>query len=139
MCDCAAQPPPVPFEIRPTGAHVGMLKQPEFEVKNTTDRPVKWGSAAVYYYDAEGRQLEAELGGRRLRASRANGANFYLAPGETKKLALGFKKDAEPSGHASIEVVVDGWCFGTREDRASELCITLGRSPDDRPRSGPPR
>jgi hypothetical protein len=135
MCDCKGKGVKPPFEVKYTGKYSSSFKAPEFEITNTSDKDIHWGSAAIYYYDKSGKQLEAKIGERVLKASRINGSNFSFAPKEKKTLHLGFKQENEPQGIDSMEVVIDGWCFGTNDDKASHLCVETERAPDERPRS----
>lgn len=131
MCDCKAKPQPVPVTIKNTGKY-GFGKKPQFEVTNTTDKPLHWGSAAVYYYDKSGKQQETTINDKPYKVARVNGSNFTLKPKETKTMELGFSKENEPKGFDAMQVVIDGWCFGTYEDKASHLCINNERAPDER-------
>jgi hypothetical protein len=135
-CDCKAKPPAVPLKAKYAGKRSSFFKQPEFEVTNTTDKPIHWGSVAIYYYDKAGKQLEAEIDGKKFAASRSNGSNFTLKPNETKTINLGFKSEHEPKNVDSMEVVFDGWCWGVYEDEASHVCVTIERPADVRARSG---
>ncbi|MBX3198482.1 MAG: hypothetical protein KF894_10150 [Labilithrix sp.] len=133
-CGCAAKPQPVPLTAKPTGKYT--FNQPEWEVTNTTDKDLHWASAVVYYYDKAGNQLESVIKDKPYKASRMNGSSFTLKPNETKKVTIGFKKESEPRGAASMEIVFDGWCYGAYKDESSHLCISAGRAPDERARSG---
>lgn len=134
-CDCKGKDVKPPFTIKYTGKYNDFAKKPEFEVTNTSDKPTHWGSAAVYYYDKSGKQLSAKIKETTYPASRVNGSNFTFKPGETKKLTLGFDKDAAPKDTDAMQVVIDGWCYGTYDDKASYLCINLERAPDERPKA----
>lgn len=143
MCDCKATPQEVPFEAKYTGKYHSFFKQPEWEVTNKTDKDIHWASANVYYYDKAGKQLEATVKDkkdaskdRKFKSYRINGSNFTLKPKETKKITIGFAQENAPAGAASLEVVFDGWCYGTNADKASHLCISGEKSPDERARSG---
>ncbi len=135
-CSCKDKAQPVPLEVKYTGKYSDFFKQPEWEVTNKTDKDIHWASAAVYYYDKAGKQLEAQIKDKTYKASRVNGSNFTLKPKETKKITIGFKKDTEPKGIDSMEVVFDGWCFGVYKDKSSHLCIKNERAPEERPKSG---
>lgn len=134
-CRCKGQTATSPFQIKYTGTYSDVFHQPQFEVKNTTDKAIHWGSYVVYYYDKSGRQLEATIGKEVYKNSRGNGSLLMLKPNETRKLSLGFEKKSEPKGISGIEVVVDGWCFGTAMTK-DELCVRTERAPEERARSG---
>ena len=134
-CDCKGKDVKSPFAIKVSGGYSDFFKQPEFEVTNTTDKPIHWGSAAVYYYDKAGEQLETQIRDKTYKVSRVNGSNFTLKPKETKTITLGFKKESEPKGIDTMQVVIDGWCFGTHKDKSSHLCIKIDRAPDERPKA----
>jgi hypothetical protein len=134
MCDCKAKPQTSPFQVKPTGKKIA--GRPELEVTNTSDKPTHWASLGVYYYDRAGKQLTTETPSGKYALSRENGSMFTLKPHETRKISAGFSEKIEPKGTASIEVVVDGWCFGTYEDKASHLCVRNTKTPDERARAG---
>lgn len=134
MCECKAKPQTSPFVVKPTGKKIA--GRPELEVTNTSDKPTHWASLGVYYYDRAGKQLTADTPSGKYPLSRENGSMFTLKPHETRKISAGFSEKIEPKGTASIEVVVDGWCFGTHEDKASQLCMRNAKTPDERARAG---
>ena len=134
MCDCKDKPAASPFTVKATGKKVG--GRPEWEVTNTSDKPTHWASLAVYYYDREGKQLTAESPNGKFRVGRENGSTFTLKAKETRKIGAGFSDKLEPKGTTSTELVVDGWCYGTYEDKASHVCIRNAKAPDDRARAG---
>lgn len=133
-CNCKGKPQEVPFEAKPTGKY--LFKKPEWEVTNKTGKDIHWASAAVYYYDESGKQLEATIKNKPYKSSRINGSSFTLKPKETKTIAFGFTQESAPAGTASIEVEFDGWCFGTYADKESQLCIYIERAPDERSKTG---
>ena len=133
MCDCKGTDLKPPFSIKATGKYSKFFKSPEFEVENTSDKPIHWASAAIYYYDKSGKQLSATIRKHAYKSSRINGSNFTFKPHETKTLHLGFKKESEPKHIATMQVVIDGWCYGTYKDKASHLCIRIDRAPEERP------
>ena len=51
---------------------------------NASKKDLHWGSAAVYYYDKVGKQLSGKVKDKGYKASRINGSNFSLKPGETE-------------------------------------------------------
>ena len=136
MCDCKAKPQPAPFAVKYAGKYSSFFEEPEWQITNTTDKDIHWGSAAVYYYDKAGKQLEAKFGEKTLKAYRVNGSNLSLKPNQTKTINLGFKQGDEPKGIGSMEVVFDGWCYGKYDDKRSHHCIRNERAPDERARSG---
>lgn len=136
MCDCKTKPQPVPFAAKYSGKYSSFFKQPEWQITNTTDKDLHWGSAAVYYYDKAGKQLEAKINDKPYTASRVNGSNLTLKPNETKTIHIGFKQDSEPKGVASMEIVFDGWCYGKYDDKSTHQCMRIERAPDQRARSG---
>jgi hypothetical protein len=133
MCDCKGTDLKPPFSIKSTGKYSKFFKSPEFEITNTSDKDIHWASAAIYYYDKSGKQLSAEIRDRTYKSSRINGSNFTFKPHETKTLNLGFKKKSEPKHIAAMQVVIDGWCYGTYKDKPSHLCIRIDRAPEERP------
>lgn len=135
MCDCKGKDLKPPFEVKSTGKYSKFFKSPEFEIENTSDKDIHWASAAIYYYDKGEKQLSAKIRDKTYKSSRINGSNFTFKPHETKTLHLGFKKDSEPKHIATMQVVIDGWCYGTYKDKASHLCIRIDRAPEDRPMS----
>jgi hypothetical protein len=136
MCDCKAKPQTAPFKAKWSGKYSDFFKQPEFEVTNTTDKDIHWGSVAVYYYDKAGKQLETDIKGTKYKSGRENGSTMSLKPNETKTMTMGFKKESEPKGIDTIEVVFDGWCFGKYDDKASHLCVRVEKAPEERAKSG---
>lgn len=134
MCDCKAKPQTSPFQVKPTGKKIA--GRPEIEVTNTSDKPTTWASIGVYYYDRAGKQLTADTPSGKYALSRENGSMFTLKPHETKKTSAGFSEKIEPKGTASIEIVVDGWCYGTFADEAGQVCIRNAQTPDERARAG---
>lgn len=128
MCSCKSASAPITAKF--TGSY--RFDTPEWEVTNTTDSPLHWGSSAVYYYDKAGKQLSTEIRGTKYSVHRMNGSSFTLKPKETRKITVGFKKADEPKGVKSIELLLDGWCFGTYEDKASHLCVRAPKAPDER-------
>jgi len=107
-----------------------------WRVTNKSDKDTNWGSVAIYYYDKSGKQLDVTLKGKTYSVERTNGSSFTFKPGETKTLYLGWKQENAPPGTATMEMVFDGWCYGTFEDKAGQLCIDNPRAPEQRPRSG---
>jgi hypothetical protein len=136
MCGCNEKVQEAPFEAKATGKYGTFSKQPEWTVTNKTDKIVHWASAAVYYYDRAGKQLETTIKDKPYKASRVNGSSFTLKPKETKKVSIGFKQENAPAGTASMEVVFDGWCYGAYADKETHLCMRVARAPDERARSG---
>lgn len=102
MCNCKDKPQEVPFEAKPTGKYHSFFKKPEWELTNKTDKDISWASAAVYYYDKSGKQLEATTNGKSYKLARINGSTFTLKPKETKTISFGFLRDAAPAGAASM-------------------------------------
>ena len=135
-CDCKGKPQTAPLKATRTGKYDGFLKRPEFEVTNTTDKDIHWGSVAVYYYDGAGKQLETTIRDTRYKVSRMNGSSFALKPNQPKTLTMGFQRENEPKGVKAIEVVFDGWCFGTYAAKSTHLCVNAERAPEERARSG---
>ena len=39
-------------------------------------------------------------------------------------------------GLDTIEVVFDGWCWGKHNDKENEVCVTIDRAPEERPKGG---
>jgi len=134
-CDCKGKAMTPPLVAKWTGKVDSFYKRASFSVENTSDKDIHWGSVAVYYYDKSGKQVEVELKDRKekFKAARSNGSNFTFKPKEKKELSLGWDEKSYPKDVAKIEVVFDGWCYGTYDDKASHLCVNVDRAPDDRP------
>ncbi|MEZ4438747.1 MAG: hypothetical protein R3B72_06640 [Polyangiaceae bacterium] len=81
-----------------------------FSVDNPWEDEVTRIWVAVYYYDAEGKQLTVEQQGKTLRLARKDDMTVKL-PGKTKtELPLGFPKAEIPPDTAKIQAHV--WAFG---------------------------
>ncbi len=134
-CRCEGDSlPAVPFEA--TRGEGFKFDKPVWKVTNKTDKDLHWGSVSVYYYDAAGKQLETEIREKTYKRSRMNGSTLSLKPGETKEMGLGFKKDSAPKGAKDMEIIFDGWCYGTYKDKSSHQCITIPAPPKERPKGG---
>lgn len=85
---------------------------PAFEVDNTTDQPVTWVQACVYYYDAGGKQLDVEF-----MSSPNKRANVSLSlsdsnaiPAKAKRtLSLGVAQKLTPKTTSFIEAEIVGY------------------------------
>jgi hypothetical protein len=133
-CDDAAEMPPAPFEAKRVDGY--SFDKPLWEVTNKTDKDLHWGAVSIYYYDASGKQLETKIKDKTYKRSRMNGSTLTLKPRETKKIGLGFKKESAPKGAKDMEIVFEGWCYGTYKDKSSHLCISVGATPEERPKGG---
>ncbi|MFO0593134.1 MAG: hypothetical protein U0441_36665 [Polyangiaceae bacterium] len=136
-CDCKGKNMAPPLVATYTGKMDSFSKEPLFDVENTSDRPIQWASAAVYYYDKSGKQISVELKDRKetFKKSTINGSNFTMKPKEKKQIHMGWSEKNAPKDVAKIEAVFDGWCYGIYDDKSTELCINIDRAPDDRPPS----
>ncbi len=134
-CDCSGKKMGAPLTGKWNGTIDKFFKKPIFVVENTSERPIQWASAAVYYYDKAGKQLEVELKDRKekFKSSTVNGSNFTLKPKEKKEISIGWSEENHPKDAVKLEVVFDGWCYGVDGDKATELCIKIDRAPVDRP------
>jgi hypothetical protein len=83
-------------------------------VENPWREKVTWLSAAVYYFDAEGKQLTIEVGEKEHRAARVEGVEVNIAGAGTTDLSLGFPKENLPSEVDTVEVQI--LAFGWQAD-----------------------
>lgn len=136
-CDCKGKGMTPPLVAKWTGKVDSFFKSPTFEVENTSDKDIHWASAAAYYYDKAGKQIEVETKDKKskYKSYTVNGSNFSLKPKEKKEISIGWKEDLHPKDTAKIEVVFDGWCYGKYDDKPNELCINVDRAPEERPPS----
>lgn len=82
-----------------------------FSITNPWSEEITWLTAAVFYYDEDGKQLDIELDDKQHKSSRVNGLTVKLRGEATTDLALGFKKAELPSTVAAAELQV--LSFGT--------------------------
>lgn len=142
-CDCKGKDVKPPLTATWTGKD-GSFDKPAMEVQNLSDQPLHWASVRLYYYDQAGKQLEVTIKGKPEKKTKdttyktymMNGSTFTLKPKEKKTLSFGWKKDEAPKGTDTIEAVFDGWCWGEPRDKANEVCVTIDRAPDERPKGG---
>lgn len=139
-CPCKGKGIESPLAARRTSKYNDFFEGFKFDVINRSDRPVSWASLALYYYDANGKQLTAvveDKDGKRPPRSyklyEVNGSNFTVPANTTKQLTLGWSKEVEPKGTARVEAVFGGWCYGEDSKDPNRLCIFAGKPPEERP------
>lgn len=136
-CSCKGKGLASPLAARWTRKYHEFFKRYEFELVNRSARPVSWAMAVLYYYDASGKLLEAELRGTKHKTYDVNGSNFTIAANATKTITLGWSKETMPKDTARIDVVFQGWCYGERDKKThkdkNRLCIMSDKPPEDKP------
>jgi len=131
MCNCKGKDvkPPIAFH-RVDGE---MFKKPKFEIRNSTAHQTEWASATVYYYDKDGKQLAGTSRGKPQKAYRLNGSTMGVKANGTRSTGMGYKTAEQPAGTKTVQVAVDGWCYGDSRTKDDEFCVRIDKSPDDRP------
>ena len=132
MCKCQDKPVTAPLKAVATGGDASGGRK-EFTLSNTSDKDIEWASVRIYYYDKDGKQLEAELRGKKFKMSSSNGSTMKIGAKASRKLGMGFRGDAIPAGTKTVQAVFDGWCYGDVRTRNDEFCVRIGKAPEQRP------
>ncbi|MBL9025681.1 MAG: hypothetical protein JNL21_26035 [Myxococcales bacterium] len=116
-------------------------KGPSFAVTNKAPKPVLYGKIAVFFYDKDGKQLEAKVGDKKMPYLVCAGSNLFSGIMKVdEKATLTFscvKKDDVPEGTAAIEGEMVTVGFADASEKASEyFWRNKDLAPDTRPKGG---
>ena len=115
-------------------------KGPKFRVKSKAKAPILYGDVRIYFYDAAGKQLEVEVGGKKKQSVQCAGNIFAGAVKPAESFALFFScatKKVVPEGATAIEAELRMAGFPDDSGKKSD---TFWRNddltPDERPKGG---
>jgi hypothetical protein len=115
-------------------------KGPKFRVKSKAKVPILYGDVLIYFYDAAGKQLEVEVGGKTKKRVQCAGNIFAGAVKPGEGFALFFScasKKIIPEGATAIEAELRTAGF---PDASGNRSDTFWRNddltPDERPKGG---
>lgn len=116
-------------------------KGPSFAVTNKAPKPVLYGKIAVFFYDKDGKQLEAKVGEKKMPYLVCAGSNLFSGIMKVdEKATLTFscvKKDDVPEGTDAIEGEMVTVGFADASEKASEyFWRNKELAPDARPKGG---
>jgi len=116
-------------------------KGPFFSVQNKSQKPILYGKIAVYFYDKDGKQLEAKVGDKNMPYLVCAGSNLFSGVMKVdEKATIQFscvKKEDVPEGATAIEGEIVTVGFADSTDKAVEYYWRNKElSPDARPKGG---
>jgi hypothetical protein len=113
---------------------------PKFSVTNKSQKPVLYGSVAVYFYDKAGKQLQVTHATKSRPMQICSGNIFAGAVKPGEKIFVFFscvKKSDVPQGTAAIEAEAKGVGFANEAGTQSEFYWSnMDLVPDERPKGG---
>src|SRR5262245_47217208 len=113
---------------------------PKFKIKNLTKKSILYGSIAVYFYDAKGKQLQVTHGGKPRPMQICSGNIFAGAVKPEETIFMFFscvKKDHVPEGTKTIEAEMKTVGFADSSGEKNDYYWqNMDLIPDERPKGG---